>query len=171
MLSALKTFLTPSSKQQAYDAYLSIVTAARNPVFYTDWQVPDTLDGRFDIIVLHLFLVLQPCEKDEKFCLALSELFFADMDRSLREMGVGDTGVGKRIKNMAQAFYGRMKAYASAIGDDAALRDALRRNVWREQPVADEAVGQLAAYARRNYQRLCTEPADTLLRGQFTFLR
>ena len=135
-------------------------------MFYTDWQVPDTLDGRFDIIVLHMFLVLSAVEKNAEFCRALSELFFADMDRSLREMGVGDTGVGIRVKNMAQAFYGRLKAYGKqAIGDETALAEALRRNVWRDQPVADEAVTALAAYMRRNYQSLRAQPVRSLLRG------
>src|SRR5271156_4707651 len=98
MLTAIKHIFTPHpSKQQAHDAYLAIVAQSRDPVFYTDWHVPDTLDGRFDVIVLHMFLALTAHEKDAEFCRALSEFFFADMDRSLREMGVGDTGVGKRV--------------------------------------------------------------------------
>src|SRR5260370_325170 len=110
MLSALKSLLTPSPlHQQPHTAYLRIVAQSRHPIFYSTWQVEDSIDGRFDVIVLHMFLVLSRCEEDAAFCRMLSEIFFSDMDRSLREMGVGDTGVGIRVKKMAQAFYGRLK--------------------------------------------------------------
>lgn len=155
--SALKSLFTPSpAKQQAQTAYLAIVAASRQPVFYKEWQVPDTLDGRFDMLVLHLFLALDACAANKEFCRTLQEAFFADMDRSLREIGVSDTGVGKRVKKMAQAFYGRMNAYAETIGDETKLKEALKRNVWREQPVEEKSLAALAQYARRHADSLRT---------------
>src|SRR3954469_15658400 len=100
MLAAFKQLFSLSPlKQQAYTAYVQVVEQARNPVFYKQWQVEDTIDGRFDVIVLHLFLMLSRLGQEEvnaeaqDFSRYISEAFFADMDRSLREMGVGDTGV------------------------------------------------------------------------------
>lgn len=176
MLRALKRLFTPDPvKQQAHDAYLHIVTQARRPVFYADWKVDDTVDGRFDVILLHLFLVIARLEAEtvtpriQDFIRILSEVFFADMDRSLREMGSSDTGVGIRIKKMAQAFYGRLKAYSDSMDDDAAFAEALKRNAYREQPVADDAVSALAAYMQRNRIALRAQPAEALMQGSVVF--
>jgi cytochrome b pre-mRNA-processing protein 3 len=119
-------------KQRAREQYIALVQRSRNPFFYRDCAVPDTLDGRFEIIVLHLFLAL-PQEQDDTARRLLLEAFFADMDRSLREMGVGDVGVGKRVHAMAEAAFGRLKAYGEAKGDAQAMREALRRNVYAGQ--------------------------------------
>ena len=176
MLSALRQLFSPSAaKQQAYDAYNRIVAQARQPVFYRDWQVEDTLDGRFDVIVAHLFLILSRCEREshrgevQSFILYLSEAFFSDMDRSLREMGASDTGVGIRVKKMAQAFYGRQKVYKEAISDETVLATALTRNVYREKPVDSEAVASLAVYMSRNYLSLQRLPIDAVLQGKIHF--
>lgn len=176
MLAALKQLLSPSTlKEDAFEAYVDIVAQARNPVFYREWQVDDTIDGRFDVIVLHLCLVLMRCESEldrvdvQSFSRFLSEAFFADMDRSLREMGASDTGVGVRVKKMAQAFYGRQKAYREAIGDETAMAEVLRRNVYRERTVSREAVASLAAYAGRNHAALKQATVDALLQGRITF--
>ena len=162
MLSALKQYFAPS---------VQIVAQARQPVFYSQWQVDDTVDGRFDVIILHLFLVLSRLENDgdPSFSQCLQEAFFADMDRSLREMGASDTGVGIRVKNMAQAFYGRMKAYREAMGDETALAEALKRNVYREKPIKAEIVASLAAYMGRNIRALQQQPLETLHKGILRF--
>ena len=169
-MKLFKSVFSPSpAKQQAQRAYLQIMAAARQPVFYKDWQVADTLDGRFDVLVLHLFLVLAACEADKEFCRALQEAFFADMDRSLREIGVTDTGVGKRVKKMAQAFYGRMNAYGETIGDETKLREALKHNVWREQPVTENAAAALAGYMHRNAEALRVQDMETLIESGVRF--
>jgi cytochrome b pre-mRNA-processing protein 3 len=125
--------------------YEAIVAAARRPILYADWGVPDTVLGRFDMIVLHAFLVLERVKDDESaFAQALTDELFRDMDRSLREMGVGDLSVGKKVRALAGAFAGRLAAYRSAIDDPARLVDALTRNVW-----ADGAVGNAIALADR----------------------
>ena len=115
--------------------YKIVVAQARNPGFYRDCAVPDTLDGRFEMIALHLFLVLHRLKGGDPATAAaaqdLHDLFFADMDQSLREMGAGDLGVGKRVKQMAKGFYGRIAAYEAGLeGDGDALEQALRRNLY-----------------------------------------
>ena len=177
MMAALKQLFSPSPvKQQAFEAYTQIVAQARHPVFYKEWQVEDSIDGRFDVIVLHLFLVIERCEQEKNhsdtqlFVRYLSEAFFADMDRSLREMGASDTGVGIRVKKMAQAFYGRMKAYEETIGDETSLAEALVRNAYREKAVVREAVASLAAYMGRNHRALQKRSVDALMQGGITFL-
>jgi cytochrome b pre-mRNA-processing protein 3 len=176
MFSTLKKIFSPSPVQQhAYDLYVKIVEQARQPIFYKEWQVEDTVDGRFDVIVLHLCLVTARLEQETKnsdireFNRYISEAFFADMDRNLREMGASDTGVGIRIKKMAQAFYGRLKAYTDTIDDETALADALARNAYREKPVSRDAVASLAAYMGRNYRALQKYPADMLMQGNVRF--
>src|ERR1700761_176269 len=95
--------------------YAKAVAQARQPVFYAEREVPDTVDGRFDLLVLHVFLLLHRLGAEGKATKSLNQglfdLMFADMDRSLREMGVSDMSVGKRVKDMARAFYGRVDAY------------------------------------------------------------
>jgi len=176
MLSAIKHYFGVGDTQhQAYEAYVTIVAQARKPVFYQEWQVDDTLDGRFDCIVLHLCLVLQKMESEIArsdvgyFMRTMTEAFFADMDRSIREMGVGDTGIGLRVKKMAQAFYGRKKAYMDANGEEMALRDALLRNVYRQKDVPAECVASLAAYMARNYRALQGQHVDAMMQGRLVF--
>ena len=172
MIAALKQFFSPSPlKQQAFDAYVQLVAQARRPVFYKDWQVEDTIDGRFDVIVLHLFLVIDLCEREastREFTRCLAEAFFADMDRSLREMGSSDTGVGIRVKKMAQAFYGRLKSYQESIHDEALLIEALRRNVYREGPVTHEALASLAGYMQSRYAALKARSVQELMQGNLS---
>ena len=95
--------------------YAAVVARAREPVFYTRFRVPDSLDGRFDMIALHAFLVLRRLKEEgadgAALGQALFDVIFSDMDRSLREMGAGDLGVGRRVKRMARGFYGRIAAY------------------------------------------------------------
>jgi len=127
-----------------------VVEQARQPAFYTALGVPDTLDGRFELIALHCFLVMRRL-KGEPAGIALArelvEAMFADLDASLRELGAGDLGVGRRIKKMGQGFYGRVAAYDAALTDPAALELALTRNLYGtvDQP-SPATVGRVAAY-------------------------
>jgi cytochrome b pre-mRNA-processing protein 3 len=129
--------------------YLAIVAAARQPEFYSELGVPDTVDGRFDLIVAHLYLVLARLKLEAPTeCQELTDFFFVDMDRSLREMGVGDLGVAKRVRQMAEAFYGRVKAYDLAFQkDDAALLEVVERNIYAgaKSAQAESLVAKLKA--------------------------
>ncbi len=126
------------NEPEPFALYGAIVAQARQPTFYTSFSVPDTLDGRFDMVVLHIVLVCRrlrgPGGADETGSQALFDLFMRDMDRSLREMGVGDTAVPKRIKKMVAAFYGRLSAYVAALdsGDLDGLASAIGRNIFPE---------------------------------------
>lgn len=116
--------------------YGAIVAQAREPVFYRDMTVPDTVEGRFDLLVLHMHLVNERLAAlgDEGKALGqdLLDRFFEDMDASLREIGIGDLSVPKKMRTLAEAYLGRSATYAPAIvaGDDAALAAALARNVF-----------------------------------------
>lgn len=117
--------------------YDAVVAEAREPVWYASGGVPDTLDGRFDMIALVLSLVLVRIEQDGEAGRApgalLAELFIDDMDAQLREIGVGDVVVGKHVGRMMSALGGRLTAYRAA-SDRPALADALARNLWRGDP-------------------------------------
>ena len=113
--------------------YGMIVTQAREPLFYRDLGVPDTVNGRFDLLVLHLWMVLQrlrPMEGGSSLSQALFDRFCDDMDANLREMGVGDLTVPKRMQAFGEAFYGRVAAYdlALAAGEEP-LAQALCKNI------------------------------------------
>lgn len=135
MLAKLIGWFRPSPLQvTAERIYDAVVTQARRPEFYLRGGVPDTLDGRFEMLALHAFLVLRRLRADaaaRELTQAVSETLFADMDRNLREIGVGDLGVGRKVKAMAEALYGRIGAYEHGLAaGDAALALALRRNLF-----------------------------------------
>ena len=164
--------------EQAWPLYGLIVAQARNPLLYRDFGVPDSLDGRFEAIVLHLVLVLRRLKRDFPEGLdlaeALQEVFFTDMDRSLREMGAGDLGVGKRVKRMAEGFMGRLSAYEAAL--DAApdrgsedLIAVLRRNVFGTLAEGEGDAEGLAAYTLQQVAALDGQEGAALREGMLTF--
>ncbi|HYE47681.1 MAG TPA: ubiquinol-cytochrome C chaperone family protein, partial [Caulobacter sp.] len=124
--------------------YKALVDQARRPEFYSDHAVPDTLDGRFDMILLHAFVVLHrfrgEAAEAKDFAQRLFDRMFADMDRNLREIGVGDLSVGHKVKAMGRAFYGRAESYQAGLADPAALAEALRRNLEGRGTVIERAV-------------------------------
>lgn len=165
-------------EQVAHGLYVSIIEQSRKPVFYVRFAVPDTLDGRFDLIVLHAFLVMRRLkgiegplmEEARAISQALFDLMFDDMDQNLREMGVGDMSVGKRIKQMARAFYGRVAAYEDALAADG-MEDALERNLYgtADAPLAPEVPKLMAAYAGRCDRALAGQDQSVILDGNVTF--
>lgn len=153
-----------------YALYNAIVAQSRQPVFFADWGVPDTLTGRFDMISLHVALVLRRLQADgtehAEFSQGLFDLFFADMDRSLREMGVGDISVPKRIEKMGSMFYGLVEVLAETLpqADNEALEAALARNILPDD--ANDHAPQLAAYVRSQADALAAAPASELRAGK-----
>src|SRR5229473_3955560 len=132
-------FRTVPVREAAELAYSRIVEHARQPGFFIDGGVPDTVDGRFELICLHAFLYLHRLKREQPQAAPLGQrLFdtmFADFDRSLREMGTGDLSVGREIKRMAEAFYGRVAAYERGlVQGDAMLKAALGRNLFGTAP-------------------------------------
>ncbi len=129
-------------ERSGYLLYGLAVKAARQPMLYADLGVPDTLDGRFDLVGLHVFLLIRRLTNapaGQKLAQALFDAMFNDMDQNLREMGVGDLSVGRKNKVMWEAFHGRSHVYseAMAVGPEA-LAEALARNIWpgEEQSLA-----------------------------------
>ena len=122
-------------RQLAGELHAALVARAREPEFFATFGVKDTLDGRFDLIVLHAWLVLERLR--EAGATSLSQAFidavFVGFDEGLRELGAGDIGMGKRVKKLADAFYGRMQAYGEAA-DETAMEAALNRNLYRGAP-------------------------------------
>jgi cytochrome b pre-mRNA-processing protein 3 len=169
--------LRKRSRQQRQVAalYRCIVEQARRPAFFTDAGVPDTVEGRFELIALHAFLVMRRLADGgagmADFNQRLFDFMFADIDRSLRELGVGDLGVGKQVKDMAQHFYGRVAAYEAglAAADPAVLRDALDRNLFGSTLPDPIAVARMAAYLRQEADRLDGVPLTGLLAGEVAF--
>lgn len=161
--------------QPAELLYLEIVRQARLPAFYTGFGVPDTLDGRFDMIVLHAVLTLlrlkaEAGEPPKALSQALFDMLFADMDRSLREMGVGDLGVGKRVKQMGKAVYGRLAAYDAALGGtDAELEAAVARNLYGTVTPDAGHVAAMAGYMRAGAAHLAALPMADLAAGKVSF--
>lgn len=151
------------------DTYIALVRAARNPFFFTSLGVPDTLDGRFELILLHLFLLQQRLhEEDTEFSRYLSEEFFRDMDRALRELGIMDTGISKRIKRMGKAYHGRLQHYGAAMEDEQQLCAALARNLYGTVKEGDVMyLTRMARYMRAATADIKQAPADTLMSGAY----
>lgn len=162
------------ARASAEALYLDLVAQARRRDFYARLAVPDTLEGRFDMIVLHMFLLLGRLEGTSgvgrELSQAIFDLMFRDMDRSLREMGISDQKIGRRIKEMIGAFYGRVRAYDSALGEGPeAFARAIRRNVYSEAPSDEEAPSLLSAYVRREIASLASQPLEDIVAGKVRF--
>lgn len=161
-------------RQEAHQLYVKVVEQSRLPLFYTDYGVPDTVDGRFDMITLHMYLLTCRLKKENttdslELLRSLSEVFFSDMDRSLREMGSTDTGVGKRIKKMSQAFYGRLLAYQTAGSDAAKMQDALLRNLYRGDVSKLSNAHAMNGYVQNQRSAITDQTIDQLMAGDITF--
>jgi cytochrome b pre-mRNA-processing protein 3 len=152
--------------------YGAIVAQARLPVFYLR-GVPDTVDGRFDLIVLHLFLVTRRLEKGTPHSVGLARALFdhfcRDLDDNLREMGVSDLAVPRRMRDFASAYFGRAKAYERALAGEADLAAALARNVFSRDN-ADVGAQWLASYMTQQAAALDREPLEMLMQGQVRFV-
>ena len=153
--------------------YGAIVAQARAPVFYLDYGVPDTVTGRLDVLMLHLALVFDRLSQGEAAAQeagqAAVDRFCRDMDDHLREQGFSDTKVPKEVRGVAAAFLGRHRAYISALrdGDDAALVDAVRRNVFDGASV--DRARRLAAYMRAAMLSLDGQDIATVAAGRIAW--
>jgi cytochrome b pre-mRNA-processing protein 3 len=163
-----------SVRDAAELAYRRVVEQARQPLFFTGFGVPDTVDGRFELICLHAFLYLHRLKSERPHSMAVSQAFFdtmfADMDRGLREMGTGDLSVGRHVKRMAQGFYGRIRAYQTGLDQtDAALSAALARNVFGTVCQSAEMIDRMGDYLRCAANQLAQQPAPELFKGDVWF--
>lgn len=148
--------------------YMEIVALARDPAWYREGRVPDTLDGRFDMVAAVLALVLLRLEREGERTKAdsvlLTETFIADMDGSVRQMGIGDLMVGKHVGRMMSALGGRLSAFRAA--GDGALDAPVARNVFHDSPPSDEAVRFVGARLADFRDRMAAFPTERLLTGE-----
>jgi len=153
--------------------YGTIVAQARLPSFYREYGVPDTVNGRFDLLVLHLTLVFDRLADEpqlRELGQALFDHFCTDMDRNLREMGVGDLSVPKHMQRVGEAFYGRAQVYRAGLAGDSqqALTEALERNIYGKEAPSQAVATRLAAYVRVAVRDLRGQPASQVLAGKLT---
>jgi cytochrome b pre-mRNA-processing protein 3 len=178
-MNLFSLFRQKPHERPGFMLYGAAVGAAREGWFYQELAVPDTLDGRFDTVGVHVALLIHRLRRDANplgagMAQAVFDAMFADMDVNLREMGVGDLSVGKKVKVMWEAFHGRAKAYEAAVeaGDAVAMAQALRRNIWREEPGAagpGPAAEAMATHILAVGRHLAGQPMAALLRGSVTF--
>jgi len=167
------SFLKKSTPSQSTieTIYGMIVAQARQPTFYAALNVRDTVDGRFDMVLLHLWMVLRILRQSpegEELAQKLFDRFCTDMDDNLREMGVGDLTVPKRMRKFGEAFYGRSAAYDAALeAGHAELAAALNRNIFNEADAAN--ANRLAAYVADALARLGKVEQAAFVRGQWQF--
>lgn len=174
----LRLFRPGSKGRSIGDLYGAIVAQARCAAFYSSYGVPDTVEGRFDLIVLHMVLLLQRLGRadgagrgiGQQIGQELFDVFCRDLDGNLREMGVGDLAVPKRMRRFGEAFYGRQAAYGAALAatGDGELEKALARNIFGVTGAADNAA-RLARYALAVVTQLEAQHADGLVAGDAAF--
>jgi cytochrome b pre-mRNA-processing protein 3 len=169
------TLFKPNPERAAAErAYHCVVEQARRPGFFLEGGVPDTVDGRFELICLHAFLYLHRLKAEKPRSARHGRRFvaamFGDFDRSLREMGTGDLSVGREVKRMAEAFYGRFAAYEAGLAaGDAALRPALARNLFGTTTADPAQLEGIAGYVRRAAAALRKQDTRALLAGDIAF--
>jgi cytochrome b pre-mRNA-processing protein 3 len=150
--------------------YDSIVREARQPAWYRDGKVPDTLEGRFDMVSTMLALVLLRLEREGEAMtpqtILLTELFIDDMDGTLRQIGIGDIIVGKHVGKIMGALGGRLGAFRDGLSGGADLAEAVRRNIFRDEPPSAEAVDFVSAQVKGMHEALGAIPVADVLRGE-----
>ncbi len=182
----LPAFRRSSHNRSIHALYGMIVAQARSPAFYVRYGVPDTVQGRFDLIVLHLVLVLARLSRGNEprsglgrnpgpsrgrsLGQELFDVFCRDLDDNLREMGVGDLAVPREMRRLGEAFYGRQAAYCDALAaaSDRELETALARNIFEAAGI-DARAARLARYARTAAKRLDAAEDDAFIEGKVDF--
>ena len=166
-------FKTKKNMSVCYRIYNSIVTQSRHSYFYINHGVPDTPDGRFDMITIHVFLVIRKLKnehnKNYEMAQEIFDIMFADMEQNLREMGSGDVGVSMKIKAMVEAFYGRIKVYEAGFKNILLLENALNRNLFRKTNPNKFQVKSMAEYIQHEALRLEKVEIKDILKGNISF--
>lgn len=168
----LRFFRRNDGRENIQRLYGAIVAYSRDPAFYTDFEVPDTIEGRFEMILVQAFLLFHRLKSEieprRELGQRVFDVFCTDMDANLREMGVGDLTVPKKMKRVAEAFYGRVNAYDAALeaADDDLLAQALLRNVYDSKEERAPLARALAFLVRGRVSALAAVPFETLAAGE-----
>ncbi|MBS0272227.1 MAG: ubiquinol-cytochrome C chaperone [Proteobacteria bacterium] len=152
-MPSVNGFWKRSKQVQGERLCFSALNQARQPIFYTNWEVPDSLEGRFDCASLHVALLLRHLKGS--LAQVVFDIFFAYTELTLREVGVGDLSVGKQIKKCAQFFYGSMKSYHDALENKTGLEESLIRNLYGGNTVS--LVHEVADHIRKCDQLLAQQ--------------
>ena len=161
-------------RQRAEALYGVAVAQARQPLFYQAYGVMDSPEGRFEMVALHIWLLLHRLKalpEAAELAQALHDVMMDDMDLSLRELGISDVVIGKRIKLVAENLYGRLQAYDAGLDDSAAFAAALRRNAYgpRAGVPTDDAVAAMIGYCHQQVAALAAQASADLLAGSCQF--
>tara|TARA_R110002072_G_scaffold177765_2_gene333796 strand:- start:140 stop:724 length:585 start_codon:yes stop_codon:yes gene_type:complete len=189
MLFKQKTNKTQSQHKVVNDLYVGALTHTRMADFYESFGVPDSFDGRFDLLLLHIFLILHPLQGQENYddlSQALFDETFRNMDQTLREIGIGDVGIPKHMRRMMKAFNGRMHAYQMAIAPESlqghdieglvptTLDQALRRNLYgtisQDEGFDNAHLEKMMAFIHSNLGHKTDEDIQALLNGHVKFV-
>lgn len=174
-MGLLSVFRRSSHERAGFTLYGAAVATARSPYFYAELAVRNSVEGRLDLIHLHAALLVRRLRRDADkrgpaLAQAVFDAMFSDMDVNLREMGVSDLVVGKRVRGLWEAFHGRAIAYEAALdaADQAAMAISLARNVWREEG-AIPAAERLARISFAQAENLQSQIFTKLLAGEVRF--
>jgi len=175
MFAHLKDKFTADNpyENEAKAVYAACLEQVRLPVFYTDYGADDRFEGRFDLLLVHLFCVLHVMQgHSEEFNQALFDATFADMEQTLREMGIGDMGIPKHMRRMMKAFNGRMTRYDEAYGRGKdSMVEALRLNLYGTlQSVSSEHINRMYNYIELTLKDLKSQSPENISGGVITFL-
>ncbi len=161
-------------RKVADQLYLASVKQSRSPSLYIELGVPDTVDGRFDMIILHVMLLIRRLRGGGEEAAIVNQevlnLMFADMDRNFREMGIGDMSIGKHVKKTAKAFYGRAETLEKGLDTGPVdLNNALKETILRSIEAPDEKTSALAHYVVGIDRFLTTQSIENILSGEISF--
>ena len=174
-MSFLARIFGGGQERDAYrPLYEAVVNAGRNQAWYVEGKVPDTIDGRFDMIAALLALTLIRLEADEertrRASVLLAEIFIEDMDGSIRQLGIGDLMVGKHVGKIMGALGGRLAAFRAEIETGSDFSRAVTRNVFRDAPPSEAAVAFVSARLRGFHAKLEAAPVEEILAGRLPAL-
>ncbi|HEY0626745.1 MAG TPA: ubiquinol-cytochrome C chaperone family protein [Allosphingosinicella sp.] len=165
-----RLFGSRPAQSQCRPLYDRIVRIGRDPAWYIDGAVPDTLDGRFDMIAAVMALVLLRLEREggrtAQAAVELAEIFIEDMDGTVRQIGIGDLMVGKHVGKMMGALGGRLTAFRDAAQAGGDFEEPVRRNIFHDAPPSEHALGFVSRRLERFHQGLVARPAEEILRGE-----
>lgn len=178
MFASLRHWLGARKRRKEVSEKLfgAVVTQSRRREFYMEYGVPDTLDGRYDMLVVHVALLMIRLQQEpdgKKLCQSLFDRFFRDMERSLREIGVGDLSVPRHMKRMMRGFNGRAERYRMAFRDSSPemLEEAVRKNIYGDDAATDsEAAQKMVRYIVRTFSYLQSQDGGALSSGNARFL-
>ncbi|MDY0883219.1 ubiquinol-cytochrome C chaperone family protein [Dongia soli] len=174
----LRRFLKDEKLESAAAAVYTVVAQqARHPAFYLSYEVPDTVDGRFEMVVLQAYILFRRLkgqgEAIDRLTQAIYDVMFKELDLALREMGAADLGVGRRIKHMAESMNGRIQFYDQGLAandDDASLTAALQRNLYGTVDPSATSLERMIRYLKLAISTLESQQTDRIVAADFHFV-